>query len=137
MLQEVASNKLAYMIYNPQTEVLTGIYHGISDIELAMEVFGKVEEFSKKNRISGLVADLRKLSGSFMKVMTHLGTEGYPLLIQNGLKAEAIIVSDDLIIRNLSEKLKDMLIGLGLYCEIFSTPESADVWLDHILKKED
>lgn len=135
-MAKIAENSLGNTFYDENGKIITIIFKGIVNEDKAQEHFVRILNFASKHKVKGILADLRNLRGTFMRFMEYFEFEAYPLLIKNGLKAEALIIpEDDLIIENLSDKLRDLLTKLNLKCEMFKSSEEANFWLLNQLRE--
>lgn len=125
----IAQNKLASTFYIEEENILVSIYKGRTDIGLALEHLAKIVEFYKTNKVLGSVVDLKGLHGSFSKVFEYMKNSYYPIAIENGLKSQVYVLSQDLITNNLGLKLKEMAVSFKLKSEVFSDREEAKKWV--------
>ncbi len=132
----IFSNKVADIYHNPDDKKMTIIYHGLVNYGLLIEVIESINKVVEENGISGALVDLCKLHGSFHRLLGYMEETGFPLLIKHGLKFQAQIISDDIIMQNLSKKVEAMLVSLGVNANTFYNREEAEEWLDKALLKE-
>ena len=130
----VSTNKLGTMTYSHESKIMFVEFRGIVEPELAMEHFNSILEFASSNQIIGILADLTRLRGSYIKFFDFFQENAYPQLIKGGLKAHSTSVSDDLIIENISLKLKDLHKVMGIESRVFLDDEKAQRWLEAKLK---
>lgn len=128
-MHTIAENKQAIFQFDPNRKILKSTYKGIFKYNLAKEIYGELGDI----HFVAKIADVRKLNGSFMKLMSEF-REKYPILRQHGLKAEAFVVSDDLMINNLVDKLCIQLNEIGIDTFVCTTLEEAENWLEKYLK---
>ncbi len=126
---EVSSTKQIYSYYEEEIQILFTEYKGMFNEENAFEHFHKVEAFVSGRPLLGIVADLRKLNGSYNKVMEYFKSEGYPKIKKSGLIAEAFIISDDIMINYLTEKLMSVLKQNNVRCSCFDSEKEAHSWI--------
>lgn len=69
-----------------------------------MEHLENGQRFSQDHVILGALVDLRKLRGSYIKLFDLLENEVYPKLKSRGLQTQAFIISDDLLIANVTDR---------------------------------
>ena len=125
----VSDNKQIKSIFDTESGILYTAYSGIFNAELALNHFHDVEIFSKTQVVKGALADLRKLSGSFNKIIEYLSSEGYPEMKKTGLEAEALVIPNDLIMEHLSEKLAIIIKKKQMKVNIFKSYDEAKTWL--------
>ncbi|MCB0497894.1 MAG: hypothetical protein KDC79_17270 [Cyclobacteriaceae bacterium] len=130
-MQIIAENKQAVFKYDPNRKLLLSTYKGIFNYDLAKESYNQIEGVE----VVGKIADVRKLNGSFMKLMSEF-REKYPILKKQGLAAEAFVISDDLMINNLVEKLRAQLKSIGIETYACQTIEEAESWIQTYLSLE-
>ena len=127
-MNTIAENKQVTFQYDPDKKLLLSTYKGIFNFEIAKDSYNYLANLY----IVGKIADVRKLNGSFIKLMSEF-KEKYPILKERGLKAEAFVVSDDLMINNLISKLSKQLEGIGIDTYVCHTVEEAENWLDNYI----
>jgi hypothetical protein len=129
----VTDNKLCYSVYQPEHKILFSSFNGVVTLpenrKLFQEHLERGTEFSKNHEIIGVLVDFRKLHGSYMKYFNYLENKGYLALKDNGFSYEAFVISDDLIIKNITHKLVELLNRLGIKAKIFTDIKEAENWL--------
>ena len=125
----IYTDKISTIEYDNENQNITYLEHGLSNKDLLMGQFRSVLEFSKKETISSVVADLRNLRGSFKNVFEYLNDTYYPTLKWRGLICKAFIVSDDIINNHLAELLSDDLKKIGIEAAVFTNPRAAGKWV--------
>lgn len=125
----IYTDKISTIEYDNENQNITYLEHGLSNKDLLMGQFRSVLEFSKKETISSVVADLRNLRGSFKNVFEYLNDTYYPTLKSRGLICKAFIVSDDIINNHLAELLSDDLKKIGIEAAVFTNPRAAGKWV--------
>lgn len=130
----IVKDKLGTTEFKSDKKLIRSIYKGRVDTDMSFEHLGKVVEFYRTNEVNGAIIDLRQLYGSFAKIMGYLSQNFYPIAKKSGLKAQAFIVKDDLIIKNLASKLEDLTTNFNIRARIFYKKEDAEEWMDSILK---
>ncbi len=83
---------------------------------MAEETIGTINQVAINN---GIITDTSKLRGSFHQLMGYIKHEGFPLLIKHGLRAYAQIISEYIIIHNLSNKVRTAGEELGIESKVF------------------
>jgi len=133
---KIFSNKMAEIFYDGSTKVAMINYRGLVNYDSFDEVIEEVNRISIEFGIIGVVVDMRELCGSFHRILEYARDTGYPLLIKNGLVAQAQIICDDLILTNLSLKAQEVIRELGVKYEIFHNPSEGEEWLSSFLNIE-
>lgn len=134
----VTDNKLCHSVYNQQTKILYSTYKGLVINELFSEHMQNTFKFIKTNKILGSVVDFRKLRGSYLKVFKFLEQEAYPGLKKAGAHYLAFVISDDIIIENVTVKLMEVIERVGgIKARIFTNDKIAEKWLMGEIKVKD
>ncbi len=130
---KIFSNKMTEIYFDESNKVAMVNYRGLVNYDSFDEVIEEVNRISMEFGITGIVVDMRKLCGSFHRILEYARDTGYPLLIKNGLIAQAQIICDDLILTNLSYKAQEVIRELGVKYEIFHNRTEAEEWLGSVL----
>lgn len=130
----VAKDKLGVTKYTEDIKLIESTYKGRVDTDMSVAHLSKVAEFYSKNEIRGAIIDLRGLYGSFLKVMEYLVDTFYPIAQKSGMRAQAFVITDDLIIKSMADKLKQVTPTFNIKASVFSTPQEAKVWIESIIK---
>ncbi|MCF6351761.1 MAG: hypothetical protein L3J06_02015 [Cyclobacteriaceae bacterium] len=125
----IAQNKLGTTVYHKKEEILVSVYKGRITTGLALNHLAEIVEFYKNNNVLGSVVDIKEMYGSFAKIFGYMKDTYYPVAVKRGLKCQSFVVSEDLIINNLSSKLKGMATSFKLKAEIFSERGGAEIWV--------
>ena len=125
----IYKDKISTIEYDELSNNITYYEHGFANKELLIAQLRTVVEFSKTHPIYSVIADFRKLQGSFKNVFTYLKEEYYPALKSQGLRSKAFIVSEDIISNHLTNELVQDLKKQGISAAIFSTSEAAGQWV--------
>ena len=133
----IAQNKQGTTEYLPQRKIVVGTYHGKSNEQFAMEHIEKSIRFyqSDSSNVDAVIADVRGLYGSFAKLLDYLSGTFYPVLAKNNVKAQAIIVKDDVIVNHLSGRIARIGERLSIQSRIFYSIHDAENWIKEVLKK--
>ncbi len=129
----VYKNKISKTYYYAEKGIIFYEYAGIIDKKATELQIKSVLEFVKDKEVRGVLLDIRKLLGSFLKFIPYLREIYYPTLIARGLYCKTIVVSKDIITNRLSEKLYDLLIELGVKASVYNNISEAEDWLDSML----
>jgi len=125
----IFSNKMADIYFEPKIKMMTIIYRGLVDYELFEDIIRIVNTTAIATGIIGVVADVTELRGSYHKVLGYMENTGFPLLVENGLRVQAQIISDDIIMQNLSEKVGEIMKSLGINFTTFTNRKDGEKWL--------
>lgn len=129
----IAQNKLGTTTFYKEEKILISVYKGRIDIDLGLEHLAEIVEFYKRNEVVGSVVNIKEMFGSFAKIFEYMEEIYYPAAVKSGLKCQGYIVSEDLIINNLSSKLIGMATSFKLRAEIFSGREEAEKWIKSVI----
>ena len=125
----VFTNKMADIYFHPEKKILSVVYNGLVEYDLFEEVIEEVNNLAAKKGVHGTLADVSMLRGSFYRLLEYMEEIGFPLLIDHGLKLQAQIISDDLIMKNLIAKVNEMLASLGVKTKNFENRNEGFEWL--------
>jgi hypothetical protein len=131
----IEKNQIGTTSFNPEEKVIYESYIGRTNIKLIEDHFDKIIRFSHNNDIAGSVVDLRKLYGSFIKLLEIIETTYYPKMKKSGLRFQAVIISNDLIFENLYGKVSKLAAKFGIEAKLFRDYEKAIIWMDDNLKE--
>ena len=126
----LTDNKLCYSVYKPEFKILHSTYKGVPNEKLFLQHLENILQFSESNQILGVLVDLRKLVGSYIKYFDYLENQKYPNLQHQGFSHEAFVISDDIIVANVTNKLIEVLARLNITAKIFSDLDKARDWLN-------
>ncbi len=129
----VAKDKLALTEYIKAKKLIISTYKGRVDKDMSFVHLVKVKEFYTNNQVNVAIIDLRELYGSFINVMDYLAQSFYPVAVKSGLKAQAFVITDDLIIENMASKLVELTSKFDIKARTFSTKRKAEEWIDTII----
>jgi len=124
----IYTDKISTISYDKNSQNITYLENGLAKKELLMEQLKTVLEFSKTNKVSSVIADFKKMYGSFQSLLKFLDEVYYPTLKSRGLQCKAFILSEDIINKHLTNKLLIGLKKLEIPAAIFSDTESAVKW---------
>ncbi len=125
----ISQNQLGTTVYYQKEKILVSVYKGRITIELALDHLANIVEFYKNNEVLGSVVDIKEMYGSFAKIFEYMKGTYYPQAVKSGLKCQGFVVSEDLIINNLSSKLKGMATSFKLNSDVFSDRRRAETWV--------
>ena len=130
----ISNNNHVHSTYYADDCTLSTEYKGVFNKSIALEHFHTVEKFAQTQPILGVITNLSKLGGSYNSILEYLEDEGFPKIKKLGLKAEAFIISDDIIIKHLTEKLVQIIKNSGIKVNICQSHQEAKEWLQAVLK---
>lgn len=125
----IAQNRIATTVFHVEEKLLISEYAGRVDVELAIAHLTAITKFYAANEVRGSIVDLSKVFGSFAKVLGYLGKEGFPIAKKSGLCCLCYVVKDDLIIENLTNKLKFAAASHSISVDIFKNRKDAEYWI--------
>ncbi len=125
---------MAQSKFDTKNAILYTRYNGKFNFKLLQQHAAHVEAISQKHEIKAIITDLRSLLGSYNKAMDYFKHKGYPMVKQAGLKLQVFVISDDIIINYLTEKLMDTLKSNNINCKCFSDDKEAKNWVLKELK---
>lgn len=131
----VAKDKLGVTEFFEDKKLIESTYKGRVDTTMSFDHLNKVAKFYSAHEIKGAIIDLTGLYGSFVKVMDYLSGSFYPIAQKSGLKAQAFILTDDLIIKNMASKLQGLTVKFGIEAKTFYSKEEARHWIEPIITK--
>ncbi len=132
----IFSNKMADLYFNASTKKMVVIYHGLVDYDLLLEIIDSVNQIATETGIYGTLVDISELRGSFHRLLGYMEETGFPLLVEQGLKFQAQIISDDLMMQNLSKKIEKLLTSLGVNLKTFTNRAEGEEWLNYQLARK-
>ena len=125
----VTDNKSCYSVYETENKLIHSTFKGFVNYGLIMEHLENGQRFSQQNEILGALVDLRTLRGSYFKLFEFMEKEAYPKLKSRGLNTQAFIISEDILIAHVTDKLMDMFSRLNIKAQIFTEIKEARTWL--------
>lgn len=133
----ICQNKQGVSEFFPKQKKVVCVYHGKADQELALEHLEKIIHFyqSEQPDVNVAIVDLRAVYGSFMKLMGYFTKTFYPAIAKTSLKAQIIVVNDDVIVNHLISKLVLITELLSIKTRVFFTMADAEEWIEGFSKK--
>lgn len=113
--------------FDPSIATLRTQYIGIANHEPIIDLLTKVMEFSKKEPIRHMIADLSLMQGTFTGAIDFFEKEFYPTMISHGLETYAMAVSSDVFTKFASTQLKKK-VGNKLDWQAFANKQEAEAW---------
>ncbi len=129
MIITVTQSKMATTVFHVKEKTLVSEYAGRVNIELALIHLKEVSEFYSANEVRGSIVDLSKVFGSFAKVLDYLGKEAFPIAKKSGLCCLCYVVKDDLIMENLTNRLKFAVSSHNIEVNVLKSREEAEFWI--------
>lgn len=131
----IEQNAIGNTLYDNEKRLLIETYKGRTNIKLIIDHFDKIERFCLNNDVEASMVDLRKLYGSFIKLLEIIENTYYPKMKKSGLRFQAIIISNDLIIENLYVKVSQLAAKFGIETAVFHDLDKANFWIVDKLRK--
>ncbi len=132
----IYKNKISKTYYDADKRVIYYEFAGIMDRKATEIQLNFVLDFVRSREVYGMLLDIRKLMGSFSKLLSFLQEVYYPIMLERGLYCKAIVVSNDIITNHLAEQLHKMLVGIGVKANIFHEIHDANEWMVKILEEK-
>ncbi len=132
----ILKNKGGVSSFDEGSKIVTSVYKGRASIFLAKEHLRALMEFYNSEEAVGAIVNISGIYGSFSKLLDYLEDEFYPYVQSKGLKAQAYVVSDDLILSNLSKRLSSIVALQNIAVKIFKDEIEAEKWLKTCLSKK-
>lgn len=129
----IVEDSLGITRFQKKHKLIESIYRGRVDKDMSFNHLAKVVDFYQNNEVNAAIIDLRELYGSFAKVMEYLSGSFYPIVVKSGLKAQAFILDDDLIIKNLTGKLEIITANFNIETRTFNNKKEAEEWVKSFL----
>ncbi len=125
----VVNDQMGLTEYIESERLIISSYKGRVDHEASIAHLSAVIDFYKQHEVKAAIIDLREVFGSFFKIMEYLSDSFYPIALKSGLKAQAFVLTDDIIIKNLTKKLGIITSTFDVKSKTFATKEDAKKWL--------
>ena len=133
----ICENKLGVSEFLSSQHRIICTYNGKINNDLALEHLEKILEFYRTGSpvVDVAIVDLRAVYGSYMKLMGYFTNTFYPAISKTSLKAQAVIVKDDVIVNHLSGRIARIGERLSIQSRIFYSIHDAENWIKEVLKK--
>ncbi len=126
---EIINKDNIKFVYNKEKARVYEVWNGTVDTKDWREAHVQLVEFSKKEKITTIISNTQEL-GILKKADADWASEvTTPLLIKNGLKALAFVVSAN-IFSNMAVKEFANITTAELQIKYFKTTEDAEKWLE-------
>ncbi|MCF6351759.1 MAG: hypothetical protein L3J06_02005 [Cyclobacteriaceae bacterium] len=129
MIITVTQSKVATTVFHVKEKIIISEYVGRVNIELALMHLKEVSRFYSANEVRGSIVDLSKVFGSFAKVLDYLGKEAFPTAKKSGLCCLCYVVKDDLIMENLTNRLKFAVSSHNIEAKVLKSRAEAEYWI--------
>ena len=126
----VVKNRFGITEYREESKTILATYHGRMNKKLGMEHLEGIVEFYKSHDVLAAIIDIREIYGSFVNLLGYMSHTFYPAISRSNLKAQAIILKNDLIINHLAKKLILITKMFSIESQIFFSKEDAQNWID-------
>ncbi len=104
-LEIVAQNDFGVSQYDREKKIIHYKFGGVVQVEKGQEIFNKTLKFSENNKIIGIHADIRGLTGTFSMFDDYFSKDYFPVLSKRGLKCHSMIVSVDIFTKYAAQRL--------------------------------
>lgn len=127
----IAKNDMGTTSFHKDESLLVSNYIGRVKLDLVVEHLSNIIIFYQNNpgSVKRSVVDISKVLGSFAKVLEFLEENYYIEAVRSGLKCQAYVASEDLIIKNLSVRLEMLALKFNIKSKVFSSLEEAKIWV--------
>ena len=127
-MEKIFENSFGKAFYDKNTAMVHESYDGVVNPELAVEVIQSVKDFGVDNKIKGDIINLTKVSGTFTGINDYLAKEFFPVLIERGCVAFAMILSKDVFVEFAANSLVKKLGAAEV--QLFNSLEEGTKWVD-------
>ena len=130
----IAQNGFGTSIFEESTGILQEHFKGRINIDRLAVHFEAIDSFLKLKKAKASIVNLTKVYGTFGNILELLESSYYPALEQSNIQYQAFILPEDLIIKNLIDKVKNLSLQFNIEIQIFYDIELANLWMDEKLK---
>jgi len=127
-MEKVFENSFGKAFYDNENAIVHESYDGVVKPELAVEVVQSVKDFGEKNEIKGDIINLTKVSGTFTGINEYLAKEFFPVMIERGCVAFAMVLSNDIFTEFAANSLVKKL-GVA-EIQLFNSLEEGTKWVN-------
>jgi hypothetical protein len=128
MVELIYKNELCNAKYDRISKLVRTQYVGIVKVDAITDLLRKVMEFSGKEQVNYMIANLTEMQGTFTGALDFFEKEFYPTMIRNGLYAYASTLSKDAFTKYAAAQLQKK-VGGKLEWHAFSTVLEAENWM--------
>lgn len=132
----LAQNDFGTTFFEEENRILQEHFRGRFNIDLLTDHFEAIENFLESNNAKGSIVDIGKVYGSFYKILEYVENSYFPTLEKSGIRYQAYIIADDLMIKNLIGKVEKLSFQFNIEIKIFYDIEIANTWLQEKLQNE-
>ena len=132
----LTDNQLCYSVYYTDKKILHSTFRGRFDKELNTRHLKTVREFSETHQILGSIVDLTKLRGSYASMFETMENKSLPSIKKAGFKYVAYVLSEDILMKAVTQKWIEIAKGLNLNIETFDDVDDAKSWITNAVKNE-
>jgi hypothetical protein len=125
----IVENELGFTKYHKDKKLIGSTYKERIDKDMPFNHLKKVVEIYKNKKVK---TEVHELYGSLTNVMEYLPVSFHLIAVINGLNAQAFILVDNLIIRNLTIELEGLTSKVNILACIFYFNEEAVDWIETI-----
>jgi hypothetical protein len=129
MLDLIYKNEHGSAHYDRVKKLVRTQYKGIVKLESITDLLRNVIEFSRKEPIHFMLANLTEMQGTFTSAIDFFENEFYPAMIANGLQSYASALPKDVFTKFAASQLQKK-VGGKLEWKAFSSLEDAEQWTD-------
>lgn len=129
-------NNFGISSFDKKKGILQEQFRGRFNIDMLTDHFEAIDNFLKSNKAKGSIVDIGKVYGSFYKILEYVELAYFPTLERSGIRYQAYIISEDLMIQNLINRVKELSTQFNIEIQIFYDRELANSWLQEKLKIE-
>lgn len=127
MLDLIYKNEHGAAYYDRDNKLVRTQYKGIVKVEAITDLLRKVIDFSGKEKLHFMLANLTEMQGTFTAALDFFENEFYPAMIKNGLRSYASAVPKDVFTKFSATQLQKK-VGGKLDWQAFSSLDDAEQW---------
>lgn len=127
-MEKIFENEFGKAFYDKESKIVHESYSGVVNPELAMEVIQAVKKFSETHRVIGDIINLTEVRGTFTGLNEYLSKEFFPVLIERGCVAFAMILSTDVFTEFAANSLVSKLGAAEL--QLFNSLQEGNDWVN-------
>ena len=127
-MEKIFENSFGKAFYDKNTAIVHESYAGVVNPKLAVEVVQSVKDFGENNKIKGDIINLSDVRGTFTGINDYLAKEFFPVLIERGCVAFAMILSHDIFTEFAANSLVKKL-GVA-EIQLFNSLKEGTKWVN-------
>ena len=128
MVELIYKNEFGSAVYDRANKMVRTQYSGMVKVDAITDLLLKVIEFSWKQKIHTMIANLTEMQGTFTGALDFFEKEFYPTMIKNGLHSYACALSKDAFTKYAATQLQKK-VGGSLEWHAFQTVAEAERWM--------